>query len=183
LSDPERIIDYIEFKKSDLEKTEDAVKTILPEISRQFKMKQPEIYSEVYRGFEGMRVIWDDMLNFDGVYWIGAGRYMPKKFPAYFANWNRRRIEKGIWIHNLMRQELKGEIKELFPLEELRFLPKEFSGTPTVIGIQGPKVVHMMLGETQFVFVIQNAELAENYLKYHKYLWDHVAEPFKKPKK
>jgi len=180
VSNPDRIIDYIEYKKSELEKTEEDIKQELPEFSKQFNLKLPEIYSEVYRGVEGMKALWDDMLNYGGIYWIGAGRYMPKMFPAWFSNWNRRRIEKGIVIHNLMRDELRGEIKELLELEELKFLPKEFSGSPVVIGIQGPKVVHMMLGQKLFAFIIQSSELAENYMHYHKYLWDHVAKPFKK---
>jgi hypothetical protein len=34
----------------------------------------------------------------------------------------------------------------------------------------------MILGENISVFVIKSRELAENYKKYHKFLWDKVAK-------
>ena len=57
-----------------------------------------------------------------------------------------------------------------------KFLPKEFSGNPTVTAIYGNKVAQLLFGEYMNVFVIESKELAENYKKYHKYLWDKVAK-------
>jgi hypothetical protein len=74
-----------------------------------------------------------------------------------------------------MRDELRKEYKP-FKFEEVKFLPPEFSGAPTVIGIYGDKVVQLLLGEEMFGFVVESKELAENYKKYHKYLWDKVAK-------
>ena len=61
------------------------------------------------------------------------------------------------------------------PLEEVRFLPKEFSGNPAVVGIFGNKVVNFLFTEDFFAFVIESKEIAENYGAYHKYLWNNVA--------
>ncbi len=61
-------------------------------------------------------------------------------------------------------------------LEDIKFLPKEFSGNPTVIGIYGNKVTNFIFGDEFFAFVIESKELAENYKRYHKYLWDKVAK-------
>lgn len=79
-----------------------------------------------------------------------------------------------MWL-NLHRIEFKKEIRP-YPCEHLRFLPKEFSANPTVIGIYGDKVVNFLYGETLFAFVIESTELAENYRAYHKYLWKNIAK-------
>lgn len=175
-SDPKKIIDYIEEKKGELGRTESEVRKELPRLSRQFRLRMPEIYSEVYRGYDGIKAIWEDSLNYDTIYWIGAGRYVPKALPAWFGNWNRRRIRLGIQVKNLLRHEMRKEIRKPWQLEEIRFLPKEFSGNPAGIGIHGPKVVHYLFGSRQFGFIIQSEEIASNYRRYHKYLWEKVAE-------
>jgi len=176
ISNPKKIIDYIEERKSDLEKVESEVKKSLPLIEKQFNLRQPEIGSEIYRGDNGIKAIWEDMLHSDALYWIGAGRYTPKKFPAWAKNWNKRRVKLGIMLYNLLRNEMKGKI-DSWEMEECRFLPKEFSVNPAVISIHGDKVAHLLLGKDVFGFVIQSREIAENYRKYHKYLWDNAAKP------
>lgn len=173
---PQKIIDYIEDKKSELEKTESEIMLDLPKLSKQFNLRVPEIYSEVYRGYEGIKAIWEDSLNFNAIYWIGAARYIPKALPAWFNNWNRKRIKLEIPIMNLLRDEMRSEIKEPWDLEQIKFLPKEFSGNPTVIGIHGPKLINYVYGEQPFGFMIQNNELSANYKRYFNYLWKHVAK-------
>ena len=74
-----------------------------------------------------------------------------------------------------MRIEMKKEVKQM-PYEHIKFLPKEFSGSPTVVGIYGNKIVNFLFGENLFAFVIESKELSENYKRYHKYLWEKVAK-------
>jgi hypothetical protein len=135
----------------------------------------PGIKAEVFRGLEGIKAVFDDSLNYPETYLIGGGRYLPKKYPNWFFSWNEKRVKKKIkWIY-LMRHELKEEYKP-FKLETVKFLPKEFSGAPTVTEVWGDKVVQLMLGEELFAFVIESKELAENYRKYFWYLWEKVAK-------
>ena len=71
---------------------------------------------------------------------------------------------------------MQREMKQPMQHEDIKFLPKEFSGNPTVIGIHDNKTINFLLGEDFFAFVIENKEIAENYKKYHKYLWDNIAK-------
>ena len=177
ISHPNKIIGYIEEKKHELDKTKEEIEKEMPSIIEQFKFKKPEINAEVYRGTEGVKAVWEDMLNYREVYWIGSGRYVPKKLPHFFANWNKRRINLKVKWFNLMRHELRKEVKSM-QYEEIRFLPKEFSGNPTFIAVYGNKLVNFIFSNYSFAFVIENKEIAENYKKYHKYLWDNVAKGF-----
>ena len=73
-----------------------------------------------------------------------------------------------------MRHEMRKEVKQM-ALEQIKFLPKEFSGNPTVICVYGNKTVNFLFGEDFFAFLIESKQIAENYKKYHKYLWDNMA--------
>ncbi|MEK6894448.1 MAG: helix-turn-helix domain-containing protein [Nanoarchaeota archaeon] len=175
VSSPNKIISYICEKKDYLEEIKQEVDKEMQVLMDKFKLKRANINAEIFRGYEGIKAIWEDMLNYDNLYWIGSGRYIPKKFPNFFENWNKRRIKKKIMLFNLMRHELREQTKKM-PMEELKFLPKEFSANPTVICIYGDKVVNFLFGEDIFAFLIESKDLAHNYRIYYKYLLEKVAK-------
>jgi len=176
VSHPNKIVGYIEEQKHALDETQESVEKELPSLIKKFEFKRPDISAQVYRGNGGIKAVWEDMLNHKAVYWIGSGRYIPKMLPHFFANWNKRRIKLKVRWYNLLRTEMKAEIKEPFPLEECRFLPKEFSVNPAVVCIYGNKVVNFLFTKEFFAFVTENKEIAENYREYHAYLW-RISEP------
>lgn len=176
ISSPDKIVSYIDEKKSDLDGIKAEVEKVLPSMQEMFESKKQGIFTEVFKGAEGLKAVWDDMLNYDAIYWIGSGLYVPDRFPAYWNDWNKRRIKKGVKSNHLFRYEKRDAVsKKMFT--SARFLPKEFSGSPTVTAVYGNKVTQMLFGEKILAFVIQSTELADNYKKYHKYLWDNVAKP------
>ena len=172
ISHPNKIIGYVEEKKHELDITKQEIEKELPSIIEKYNFKKPDINAEIFRGIEGVKAVWEDMLNYKEVYWIGSGRYVPKRLSIWFSNYNRRRVKQKVKWLNLMRNEMKKEIKKPLEFEQIKFLPKEFSGNPTAIGIYGNKIVNFLLGEDFFAFVIENKEIAENYKKYHKFLWN-----------
>ncbi len=176
ISHPDKILQYLAEKENEIKKTVEETKFLIPSMMEKFDLRKPQINAEVYRGFEGIKTIWEDMLNYKENYWLGSGRYVPKTLPNFFVSFNRRRIKQGVVWYNICRHEMRKEIKP-FKLEHVRFLPKEFSGNPTVICIYGNKVVNFIYGKEFFAFLIESKELAENYKLYHKYLWDKVAKP------
>ncbi len=44
------------------------------------------------------------------------------------------------------------------------------------MAIYGNKVVNIMWGDELFAFMTESKEIADNYKKYHKYLWDKIAK-------
>jgi sugar-specific transcriptional regulator TrmB len=175
VTNPEKIIDYIEEKEESLSKIKDNMKKELPDLIKKYDSRQAPINGEIFRGLEGMKTVWNDSLNYKDIYWIGAGRYVPIRYPIFFAKWYKTRVDKGIKLHSLLRGDLRGKTKP-YNLEFCKYLPNEFSANPIVIGIHGNKVVNYSYGKELFVFVIENEDLAEGYKAYFKYLWNNVAK-------
>ncbi len=175
ISNPDKLLSYIEEKKAGLDEIKSEVVKIMPAIQEVFKSEKQELFAEILKGSEGVKAVWDDMLNYDAIYWIGSGMYVPKKFPAYWKDWNQRRIRKKIGSFHLFRYETRKEVdKKLF--SNSKFLPPEFSGNPTVTVVYGNRVAQMLLGDNMTVFVIRSKELADNYRMYHTFLWNNVAK-------
>lgn len=175
LASPDKILSYIEEKKSEIDSVKTEVSKIIPQMNDIYRSKKQELFAEIFRGSEGMKAVWEDLLNYDNIYWIGSGGFVPEKYPAFFEDWNKRRIKKRVKSYHLYRYE-KWKIANKSWFTEAKVLPEEFSGNPVVTVVYGNKVAQMMLGENISVFVITNQELADNYKKYYKYLWDNVAK-------
>ncbi|MBU2431937.1 MAG: hypothetical protein KKH99_14685 [Proteobacteria bacterium] len=149
---------------------------IIPDIEEIYEKSKPKIRFEVYRGKEGMKTIFEDILNHKNLYAIGGGMYLVKELPYNWPHYNKRRIKSSCAWNNLIRWELRNKMPKT-KLLNVKVLPKEFSGNPNVIVIYGNKVVNLSWGEEIFAFMMESKEIAENYKKYHKYLWDKVAKP------
>jgi len=175
LAHPSKLFGYLDEKAQNVERIKKDVEKELPNIIKQFDFNKLNINAEIYRGKEGIKAVWDDMLNYKENRFIGSGRYVPIKMPHYFASFNRRRIEKRVRWLNLIRDDLRGKTKAM-KYETIKFLPKEFNGSPNVIFIYGDKVANLLFTEEFFAFVIESKELADSYRKYHQYLWDKVAK-------
>lgn len=169
---PNKLKEKIDERKEELNKFE----KIIPRINRIYTSSKPKIKSEVYRGKEGIKAIFEDMLSYKDIYFIGGGWYIVKELPFYWPHYNEKRIKLGVKWYNLVRHELR---KRKIPEEKLmsvKFLPEEFSGSPSVVFIYGNKVVNVLWSEEFFGFMIESKEIANNYKKYHKYLWDNIAK-------
>jgi sugar-specific transcriptional regulator TrmB len=181
VSNPDKLLSYIEEKKSSLDEIKNEVNKIMPAMQQVFNSEKKELSAEIFKGPEGMKAVWDDLLNYDAIYWIGSGMYVPLGYPAFWDDWNARRMEKGVGSYHLFRDDKREAVAsrkgfDKNKISNWKFLPPEFSGNPTVTVAYGDKVAQMLLGEQINVFVIQSKELSENYKQYHKFLWDKIAK-------
>ena len=174
---PNKILGYIEERKHEIDNIKYEINLEMPAIVERYNSKKSKISAQVLRGSNGVKAIYEDILNYKVHYFIGGGRYVMKNLPHFWDNFNLRRIKEKIKFYNLIRYELKNEIKQL-KYEYIKVLPKAFSANPNVIFIWGNKVANVLFEDEFFAFVIESSQIAENYKKYHKYLWDNVAKQF-----
>lgn len=169
-SPPNKLKEGIKYKKEELDKFE----KIIPEIENIYKSAKPKISFEIFKGKEGIKAVFEDMLNYKDNYFISGRWYVEKEMPAYWAHYDRRRIEAGVKWHNLVLHDApETPTKKLIYVKEL---PKDFSGNPTIIWIYGNKVVHVIWSPEFIAFMMESKDIAENYKKYFKYLWEKVAK-------
>lgn len=168
ISSPNKLKEEIREKQEELKKLESEI----PEISKLFNSSKPEIRAEVFRGEEAIKSIFEDILNYNEALFIGGGAYIKKRLPFYWESYNKRRIELGVKWFNLVRADLPENEIIKDKLIASKILPKEFSGAPSVIFIYGDRVANVLWGKEFFAFVMESREIADNYKRYHKFLWE-----------
>jgi hypothetical protein len=147
----------------------------IPEIEALRDAHKSKINVEIYRGKEGIKAIFEDMLNYKKTYFIGGGFYIMDLFPTFWPSYNRRRIKKKVMWYNLVKYEYKNKTiktKNMY----IKYLPKEFSGEPSVIFIYGNKIVNVLWDDDLFSFSIESKQIAQSYIKYHDFLWNKIAK-------
>ena len=181
--DPGKLSELIAEKQQKLQ-------LILPEMQKKFRQKSLEEEAYIYRGLEGQKNIFRDMLRVgQDSYFIGAkgGWFDPAieaARQAFFKEANR----KGIKFIQLFEHEIKVKMPE-FPDRfsgklQYRFLPKEYS-TNSAIHIFGDYVITytgLVLGKINdeiVFFVIRSKDLAESYRTWFWYMWEQSEEPAK----
>lgn len=179
ITDPNKLISYIEEEQYKLEETKKEVKEQLPQIIKQYQEHKPQIKVEIHRGKEGFKAIGEDMLNYKDVWFIGGGGEVQEYLPHFWKFYNKKRIKKKIMWHDLIKSgTIMGTFKKKNKKElktkgfyEFRILPSQFR-SPNIICIYGNNIANMLWEEDLFAVVIQNETIANSYLDYFKYLWN-----------
>ena len=175
-TNPKRIITFLEEQKRLIEEKEEIARRKLPEMERKFAAKTSSIEAEIYRGYDGIKTIWDDTLNYKEALMIGSGGFGYDRMPRYWIVFNRKRLKLGVRWKQLAIENLRNSPQVKEKLIETKFLPKELTGPPNVIWIYGNKVTNILWLETPIAFVINDKEIAESYRKYFHFLWNKVAK-------
>ena len=175
-TDPKRIITFLEEQKRIIEEKEEIARKRLPELERKFAAKTSSIEAEIYRGYDGVKTIWDDTLNYKEALMIGAGGFGYDRMPRYWIVFNRKRLKLGIRWKQLVVEGMRNHPMLKEKLIETKILPKELTGPPNVIWIYGNKVTNILWLETPIAFVVNDSEISESYRKYFHFLWNKVAK-------
>ncbi|MBU1849960.1 MAG: hypothetical protein KKH40_04505, partial [Nanoarchaeota archaeon] len=91
---PNKILSYLEEKKNNIEKEEENIRKELPKIIEKFKLSKPAISAQTFIGKEGIKAIFEEILNYKKSYFIGGGWYVIKELPYFWSHYNEKRIEK-----------------------------------------------------------------------------------------
>ncbi|HLC66030.1 MAG TPA: helix-turn-helix domain-containing protein [Candidatus Nanoarchaeia archaeon] len=135
-----------------------------------------------YSGFTGVQQVFDEMLQYGEIWFIGGNWGIKKYFPEYWKKHNAERIKRKVFWHDLIvrtyaKQQYYEEFGKRNPTElreqyfyEWRELPQEVA-SPAVIGIYGNMVAHIVWGKETRITVFRNKEIFEHYRKYFHLLW------------
>ena len=149
----------------------------LPSIAKIMESTKSEVNAQIYRGNEGFKNLFEEMLEYKESYWLGGNSFenytaFSESFFAWFENWMHRRLVKkhvmfDLVSHGTNLRGLKSTTKQAY--YHYKQLPKDMY-IPIVICIFGDKVAQISWSE-KFAFVMQSKMMKDGFMKYFNYFW------------
>jgi hypothetical protein len=148
------------------------------DVTRSFRRHFESLWNQktwTYEGEDGVRAVFDEMLKYPEVWFIGGNSGINKYFPEYWKTHSKKRVENKVFWHDLIDANPVADLfstkqADKIPYYECRVLPKELS-SPHVIALYGNKVANIIWGEKTIISVIEDKQIMDGYKKYFDYLW------------
>ena len=176
-SDPHMILDYIEKKESELDRTKnEVVMEILPKLMMQRNSTSKRRVAEMYEGFRGIRAIREELMRGfkpkDTLLVLGAPKVANVKWEGWFLDFHKRRIQRKVKMKIIYNSDAEeyGVIREKMKLTEVRYLPNKLV-SPNWIDIFPNVVMFVMVLKNPIAFVVRDNELANSFQSYFEIMW------------
>ncbi len=179
---PDKIKQYIEDKKQELESQEADVNKILPELEKMANLPKEDTFVEIFKGKEGLKYFLKDIIKTKKeviVTGIDDSKYqeaLPVFMKQYFRDLKKSKIKEK--VITIKRKNVFQFDKELSPTTDYRFLEeKQFNPTNTFV--YGDKVVIVTWGSPVTAVMIKNNQIAKTYRNHFKQLWEIASKTIK----
>ena len=158
-SDPNNLYELLKEKKEILDE-------ILPDLRNLYNQKSDTIQVEVYKGAEGMKTVFRDMLKSKDVYGFGIKGQLREKLPIFATQWLRDAKKNKLKYYGIYTQ------KENNPsyYTEIKYVPEENS-SPVATFIYDDKININIWDPTLIAIVIKSKLVASMYKKHFDLLW------------
>jgi sugar-specific transcriptional regulator TrmB len=176
---PNKLLEEIKERESKLKELEKQI----PDIKDLFELSKPEIRSEIFRGNESIKTLFNEILEYPESFWMGGNSFekykaVPENLQVWFEHWMNRRVEKkhnmndlvshGTYLEGLEPNDIKKHKKLHYRYCQL---PKGIY-VPMVIIIFGNKVAQVLWGEQSFAFILESDKIKNSFMKYFNYFWN-----------
>ncbi len=168
---PERLIDYIEEKKKELNNAESEIKKIIPVIKGRREALKDSSSVRMFEGAQGPKIVLKELVEEsrkEGVnYGFGTpanpfAEVYPSELNEFF------KAEKAYKLKTLLLFAKGNRQKQ--PNANIRYLPPEFF-SPVRTMIAGNKVFLVDFTKPYTSIIIDNKQIAESYKEHFKILW------------
>jgi len=171
--DPERLLEFLEEKKQELNKQEQELKDILPELQLKRKLVQDSQEGTIYKGKKGLKSIFEDVLKENQPFYVfGATGKFKEILSAYFIHWHHRRAKLKIPLKIIYNESVRKERRaEELRLAQIKYLSQPYTAPSTTL-VYGEKVVIVNWSAEPLAFLIRSKEVANSYHLFFKMMWD-----------
>lgn len=164
-SDPNNLYDLLKEKKELLD-------NIFPGLKNLYEQSADEIKVEVYKGDEGMKATYRDILRENKpLYMYGVKGKFRDKLPAYAAQWLRDAKKQKLPMYGIYTK--RGNPPSYYT--EIRYLKNELS-SPVAVFIYGDKININIWDPTLVAIIIKSKLVASMYKAHFDLLWK-MAKP------
>jgi predicted transcriptional regulator len=159
-SDPNNLYELLREK-------EESLNTIFPGLKELYEKTSDEIQVEVYKGVEGMKSAWRDMIK-EGkpLYGFGIKGQLREKLPVFAEQWLRDVKKKKIPYYGIYTK--RGNNPSYF--SEIKYVSEELS-SPVATFIYGDKININIWDPSLIAIVIKSKLVAGMYKKHFDLLW------------
>lgn len=178
-ANPNRIFDFLEKKKTEIEKEKNAFVTLLPTLLGKFNMVGEKVNVEVFQNWNGLKTVFDDLLREckkgDKNYIFGASKGENElKADLFFQKYSRARSDMGIKTLIIFNKELQKRKERIdyflkSKLIEIKFLQQT---TPAEIMIYKNRTCIIILTKEPLVIRITSREVALSFKQYFDIMWE-----------
>ena len=168
--DPDRLLEYVNSQRQELQDKEAQLKTLLPELRLRKKLASTQ-NGTVYQGKSGLKSIFEDILKEKSEWYVfGASGQFKELFPAYYIHFHKRRVQSNILLKIIFTEALRKTRESALEKIQLRYLPESYI-TPSTTYIYGDKIVILVWSPEPLAFMIRSKEVAESYREFFGVLW------------
>jgi sugar-specific transcriptional regulator TrmB len=159
-SDPSNLYDLLREKKELLD-------SFFPELKNLYGVSSEEIKVEVYKGIEGMKSAWRDMIKeAKPIYGYGVKGQLREKLPTFAEQWLRDAKNKKIQYYGIYTK--RGNLPGYYT--DVRYVSEELS-SPVATFIYGDKI-NINIWDPSLVCVVITSKLVSSmYKKHFELLW------------
>ncbi len=159
-SDPHNLYELLEEKKELLD-------ALFPALEHLYKNSSEEIKVEVYKGEEGMKTAWRDMIrDAKPIYGYGVKGQLREKLPTFALQWTRDAKHKKIPYYGIYTK--RGNLPSY--ITGVKYVSEEYSG-PVATFIYGDKININIWEPTLIAIVIRSSLVSAMFKKHFDLLW------------
>lgn len=172
--EPNTILNWFEkVEQNILDKKQKLIK-LLPELQAKYESQPYEKQVEIYEGFNGMKTIYNLLLEKKKDLWIiGTTSTIPEIVEHYFLNWHKQRIKEHIsakLIYSKERMKIASDRKKM-SYTQVRYLDLGISPSWTTITEDYVITVTMINEKNITCFLIKDKTVAQAQREYFENLW------------
>jgi sugar-specific transcriptional regulator TrmB len=173
-TNPKMLLDFLEEKKSAIDKEKDRLNKILPTLIAFSQDKEEEKEALIYTGTRGVKTAFtnlvDELNEGEEVHIMGVYDFGDKFIHSalYFQKIRSNKKIKAKFLINQDAKKIADEFRK-YPPVEIRYLPKG-TFTPAIFLIYKDKVIINLAKEMTF-FVIKSKNAKEAFDAYFNLLW------------
>lgn len=169
---PETILDFLDKKKEEIESKIKFAQSIIPDLTKIRNTKSESQNAEIFRGINGMKKVLLKTLDAKEIFVFGMTNKSTEILgETYWKNYNAKIKYKKIKEKFL----INFNFEEIYSFKEnkrikLKRLPEELNQITETIFFEG-NVAIFIYSENPIVFLIQDGDLFNSYMKHFEFLW------------
>jgi HTH-type transcriptional regulator, sugar sensing transcriptional regulator len=174
---PDRIRDYLEERKKQIQKHEEDLNSLIPELKLKQTIAQNKTEAVIFRGIKGAETAFSDVLktlNKGEEYYVMGSSDPSPSFLRFIRKYHKKRADKGIKVKLLYSKSAMKwaeNIKDI-ALTKQKFAPEQLFSSSFVLMYKDKTLITVVSENDVTLFRIESKEVTDSFVSQFHLLWD-----------